>query len=750
MCVSSRIPKTILSTQYFMANIVHVQCTFLSDKLKENYKCNHKKHEIHCIDENDGIVLKEIDVDEFAVKLKISRGSPPKVNFREENRQYLESLKDMKGDAIDMSNLIGNKNRVTFVRGIAGMGKSVLAKQLTYCWANGDMYRDFKMCVMFECRDLNDFKYHKGAGVKEYEILDKFLKSKVNCDLGDGDGILFIIDGLDELYDITGNDSVIFHLLNINGKYGMAKIIVTGRPHIEHKLVGYCNMGGLLKVEINGLTEGQIEKYIKKFSSRPDHIQVINKAMPAAHRYLPIMHVPQFLNTFCCVAILTKGKVISNSTELYCWTVYLLLRQHADKQKIREQATVSQVFKRYSKTLIALSEICHDLLIDNKIIFEGCIESQIGETEDEKKFINSLFVDVRDCFSEKYQFKHLSLMEFLSALHICKMERENLLEQLKKNLEKGFVEVVSFVCRLMSGCLSKGIIQEMLKNALGLAKEDVDDIQLLDDVIRVLNECGLDRRTKLSRSFETITYFLNEKFKQKQVIKSIIGKCSSNCFLSDIHTSDNVSKICRHLESCEWTRTDSRKAFENVQFAEFDASTLGPLTCAVKYLTVFETSVDDGIYLLNMRATTTVNEVRVKFNEDDSMWCGRVHIVDCKFRDTEIDKGLDKKLEWLAIRRCTFYNITSFSNLCYWGMSYKWFDLDGLDIEVDWWKKLVKAIEKKQKKRQLHTRELFISNCSSEMSNDMKTKVIYCSYSILLSNNSNSHFCHTIHTIIIR
>ena len=699
------------------------QCILLSDALKKQYKRIYKKHEIHCIDEHSRIVLKEIDVDEFAVQLKISRGSRPEDKFRDETKRYLENLKDWYDNAIDVSNLIDNKNRVTFIRGIAGMGKSVLAKQLTYGWANGDIYQNFKMCIMFECRDLNYFKNYEGSGLNKCEILGKFLKSKVNYDLGDGDGVLLIVDGLDELYDITKRESIIFDLLNVKGKYGMAKIIVTGRPHIEHKLTGYCKMGGLLKVEINGLTEDQIEKYVQKFSSHQCQIQVINMAISSLQCHLPIMHVPQFLNTFCCVASLTNGQAICSSTELYCWTVYLLLRQHVDKQNEIAQGTCSEVFREYSKTLVALSKLCYKLLKENKIIFKGSIESQIDEAVKGKDFIKGLFVYVGDNYSKKYQFKHLSLMEFLAAIHICKQNRESLLELLKDNLEKEFIEVVSFACRLLSGFSSDGIIHELLQNALGLKEENLNDIKLLDEVIRLLNECRLDRWTKLNRSFETITYFLNTKFEQKEIIKPIIRKCSSNCFLSDIHTSDNVSKICMHLESCGWTRTDIRTAFENVRFAELDASNLEPLKCAVKYLTFYENSFDDGVYLHSMRTTTSVNEIRSKFNEKDTRCCGRLQILNCKFEDTKIDERLDRRFEWLAIRGCTFSNIMSFKNLCYWGMSYKWFDIDGLHVDCTWWDELVKVIQQRKKNGQLHTREMLISNCSSKLSYDMKLKV---------------------------
>ena len=182
-------------------------------------------------------MLKEKDITEFAVELRINHGSRSKGTFRDETRRYLENLTDFTGDSIELSALVDNTNRVTFIRGIAGMGKSVLAKQLTYGWANGDIYQDFKMCVMFECRDLNYFKDHEGAKLKKHEILGEFLKSKFSYDLGDGEGVLVIVDGLDELFDITEEDSIIGPLL-CRKIHPRSKVIITGRPHVEDKLAG--------------------------------------------------------------------------------------------------------------------------------------------------------------------------------------------------------------------------------------------------------------------------------------------------------------------------------------------------------------------------------------------------------------------------------------------------------------------------------------------------------------------------------
>ena len=688
----------------------------LVDKTKQTYQALHKKHEIHKVDENNRIVLKEVDVSDFAVKLKISRCSAPKSDFRDEAKRYLDNLRNATGDAIDISNLIDDEHRVTFIRGIAGMGKSVLAKQLTYGWANGDVYQNFKMCVMFECRNLNYFKDHEGAKLEKHEILGEFIKSKVDYDLGNGEGVLFIVDGLDELYDITKEDSIIGQLLS-RKIYPMSKVILTGRPHIEFKLNGYRNVGGLKTVEIQGLTNEQINKYVEKFSEREHHSVDINKAKDASN--VPIIHVPQFLNTLCCITILLKGQAISNSTELYCWTVFLLLKQHADIHG-SSRKMASEIFRQFSQTLSKLSEVCHNLLTKNKIIFEGSIELLLGEVGKDKEFVESLFVDVSDNITEKYQFKHLSLMEFLSALYICKKDMKNLLEIIKDNLKKGFIEVVSFVCRLLSGFSYEGIIKEMLKNVVGL-KQEVNEKQLLDDVIELLNECRLGNDTKLSRSFEIITFFLNKNFNDKEFIKSIIRTCHGKGFVSDKVTTHNICLICSHLESCGWKEDDIRMAFANVQFDLITVHEIEQLDIvAVKER--FRIG-DHGIILRGMNTIkTTVNAIR---EHNGYGYCGRVHIMGCEFMDDEFNGPCsnDRQLKQLRIISCQMNTKESFENACDWGMSCEEFMLWDLDIKIEWWERMVEMMEERRRKGDLMIKRLNIVGCTTRMNYEMERRV---------------------------
>ena len=120
------------------------------------------------------------------MKLKISVSRPAAATFRDETRQYFEHLKGMAGKDIDLNELLNHDDRVVLVSGVAGLGRTVLTKQLAFLWANNKIYTQFKLCIMMECRDFNYFLANEGAALKRHGLFSEFLKTKFGYDLGVG------------------------------------------------------------------------------------------------------------------------------------------------------------------------------------------------------------------------------------------------------------------------------------------------------------------------------------------------------------------------------------------------------------------------------------------------------------------------------------------------------------------------------------------------------------------------------------
>ena len=675
--------------------------------------------------------MKAVKVQDFAVKLKISETRPAPPTFRDETRQHFEHLKGMAGKDIELKELLNHDERVVLVCGVAGLGKTVLTKQLAFLWANNKIYTQFKLCIIMECRDINHFVANEGAALKRHELFSEFLKTKFGYDLGGGVSTLLIIDGIDELDGIHRNDSVIWQLLDVkHAKYAQAKVILTGRPHVESTLErNGKDIGGLYRCEIQGLSDDQIQDYVKKFASCKEDFEKIDKAIHSSKDHVKILSIPAFLNSMCCVALLSDVQTVKNTAELYVWVLYLLLKEHVEKDG-PSRKMCCEIFEEYSSDLWVLCEICHQLLSENKIIFEGDVKSRLMKCGKGTEFLEGLFADISDCRTKKYQFKHLTIMEFLSAIHICR--RKDRMEIIEHNLKTEFYQVVMFSCQLIDGYKYDGIIKDMFGNDEELKAINVE--QFLPRVLELVGQCinhelsGYGQRQQLNYLFqlsiEIIMCFINKDVSNKNFIISTVKTLRYKMDWLDEGSMRKVSELCGHLRSAfKCNEEDLKETFENVRVKWVDVDDVKSLTC-VKYLPNVE-----RIWLHGMKSN--INSFRIRSEANAVAKCKDVSIYDCEFTDDGIMGNnmaiKDHQLYQLWIQRCKL-NKYSFINVCNWALEasvntcWLW---SMENIEHSWWGELADAIQnaKEKNNRILALMKLDIHDCTQEMSEEMQMKV---------------------------
>jgi len=690
--------------------------TACRDTLKAKYKKRYDQHEIHIVEKKGSIELQMKKIDDFYMKLKIGPDFPPEDTLQAETRQKAKVLKNFSVDNIEIPHLVDNEKDITFICGSPGMGKTVLVKKLACGWANGEIYTEFQWCIMFECKDINYFQATEGASLKNYELFDKFLETEFPCDFGDGKGILFIVDALDELHGINDTDSVIRELLKlITTKYSGSKVIVTGRPHVGKMLSRHCRtICGLRRVEIQGLCEEQIEEYVNKFNSHECEAVDIRKAKDSSNRYLPIAHIPQFLNTFCCVSRYLKEDSIGH-IELCCWTLYLLLRQHGVCPSSTEK-NISEIFEGFSKDLLTLGRICFKLTLRNKVIIEDDMKSELGNTAIEKGFFKCFFVDASDIFRKKCKLEHLSLIEFFSSLHICTCKsRKKVIEEV---LRKGLIKVVLLVCQMVEANRIEGTVSGRLLKAIQF--KPLDSNAFCSEVIESLHYCALDDWTKFGHSLEIIGCFLNAGGNsEKSVIASVKRLRCGDSYISNEKYNKKLSEIVEHMKSVYKLKKDAISAvFDDIGATRIAVNEYEALTCA-KYLTNV-----DGITLKDM--STSVHAIQKEVEERVGERCTVLVIENCKLGDCDekMSNTSCLTLELLQVEKCKM-NLNSFAKVCEWGAFCKLFILTSLNIEGEWWLRLVEAIEDAKKciGRSLNLKNLNIRDCSTTLNNEMLMRV---------------------------
>ena len=663
--------------------------TFFLDTLRDQYKRLCALHEIQYV-ENDVIKTRNFPINDFAVKLKMA-SSKREVDktFKGEMARHLKYLNEATSYDINIDNLIDEKTRVTFVRGVAGIGKSVLAKQIVFGWATGTMYQNFEVCLFFECRELNNYKHNDGEGCNSKEMLHEFIKMKLRClNIKAEKNMLIVIDGVDELFDIGDKNSLIYQFLDIKQTYGKAKIFITGRPHVEsvldHSLI---NIGQYKVVEVMGLGEEEIKEYIAKFTTCIEEecsskvSTLINETIEASAVIRPILCVPQFLNAICCVSIVTGGEGIRNETELYCWTLYLLLKQHvSEREEPMSKRTWHKIFATYRQLILVVSEISFKLYSENQIIFKQKDFQPLfdGIRGDEsikpiaKGFFDGLFADKTDNKDEKLMFKHLSIMELFSAIHVCTVKDPD--DVIKRLLDNESYEIVRYACGLYGGVFQDGIGNELYecvmddKATAGSGDENNKKERaesFLKLALKVLSKSKARPISKFWKSIDFIVQFFPRQFNRPSFVKSVLFQLKSVSNISIHPDAAEEILLLRFFDIIKATAVDEnsiKEALENTKIlldGKFDKE----LLTVMKYF-------GKDVNIIISGKNFNIDDEMMKLITDNVIYFSFLTFLDCKFNGSYSKTKQPEhysKLKSLHLINCKFSN-ESFKMFSQWAV----------------------------------------------------------------------------------
>ena len=309
-----------------------------------------------------------------------------------------------------------------------------------------------------------------------------------------GKGILFILDGFDELPKALQQKGFLLNL--IKGLVLPAStVLVTSRPSATAELLTSCRPQK--RVEILGFTQEDAEAYARSiFSSNPTklekflaYISVCNN--PAINS---LMYVP--LNAAIIVQIYQNSYYRSNSatlphtlTELYTQLCLTVLRRYVQSDDISTADTLQDLPKPLHKQFLQLCKIAFEGIKNEEVIFHKVSQDlvQFG-------FLNSVSA-LYGAGRVSYNFLHLTIQEFLAAYHISQLR----LDRLEVFEQYGGDERWNVVWRFVAGLTKFKHFQGhiMKHETYGKGTMQEDEIIVTDHFIQCLFEA------------QTFTYFLS-------------------------------------------------------------------------------------------------------------------------------------------------------------------------------------------------------------------------------------------------
>ena len=301
---------------------------------------------------------------------------------------------------LELNDIVPSGTRFVLVEGAPGIGKSTLAWELCRKWDTLTSLKYYKMVLLLKLRErrvqnatsLEDLIYHE----------DKRFQRKVVSELRkcEGEGVLFILDGFDEMpSDVCDEKSLIMRLIN-GSCLPKATCLVTSRPSVSH----YFFPQDFRHVEVLGFIDECKVKFAETaFKSEPKVLSHFKDFIFSNPVINSLMYIP--VN---CAIIAQVYKDIRKSrelmpkttTQLYTTLTLVLIRRHMIS---------NGKWDKHSRVPTSLKDLPESVSIDLKRV------SQLAYSGLFKKHVQLVFTD-----SDVGEgFQHLGLMDAVKEMYVC-------------------------------------------------------------------------------------------------------------------------------------------------------------------------------------------------------------------------------------------------------------------------------------------------------------------------------------------
>ncbi|XP_055362213.1 protein NLRC3-like [Betta splendens] len=403
------------------------------------------KQKFQCVFEGIAKAGKPTLLNQIYTELYITEGGTGEVNNEHEVRQIETASRkpDRAETSIRPEDVFKGSAgrdgaiRTVMTKGVAGIGKTVLTQKFTLDWAEGKANQDRHFTFPFTFRELNVLKEQKFSLV---ELIHHFFSETkaAGIFIFKHFKVVFILDGLDEcrlpldfnktktLTDVTESTSVDVLLTNLirGNLLPSAHLWITTRPAAANQIPPGCVD---MVTEVRGFTDPQKDEYFRKRFRDEQQATTIMSHIKTSRSLHIMCHIPVFCWITATVLedlLETRegGELPKTLTEMYIH--FLVVQTKVKNIKYDGGAETDPHWSPESRKMIkSLGKVAFEQLQKGNLIFYESDLTECGIDVKAASVYSGVFTQVfkeeKGLYQDKvFCFVHLSVQEFLAALHV--------------------------------------------------------------------------------------------------------------------------------------------------------------------------------------------------------------------------------------------------------------------------------------------------------------------------------------------
>ena len=459
------------------------------------------------------------------------------------------------------------------IEGAPGIGKSVLAKEIAYQWANGKILEEYKLLFLFYLRDpkLQEVKSLDEIFNLVYVDEDDTCTLKTYVEESYGKNVAFVFDGFDEYPVEKQRKSFITDLIkgeNKGRKFLHSAVVVTSRPTATLLLQGIVDR----RIEILGFPKEEREKYVSlSLRQSLEKIHELNKYLKQHPIIDNLCYIP--LHLAILMYLFQQGNLPETLTEMNEFFIINTIYRYLEKNKLNQPGVVKKLKDfpvNIVKFICKLSQLAFIGLKKNQLVFTiDEIKETCPEVDNIPGAINGFgLLQAVQHYPQKgagrttsVNFLHFTMQEYLAALHVSTLSNEKQLSMISEMIWNGqfsfmwmmYVGIVgvkasAFVSFIENYSLLHNIYTDKRK-CLHLflcyleAKSDAEMPKVVSSIFND-GEITLNDVTLLPHHISSLLFFMSASPTQQWKILEL-----GNCNLRDIGMNSLLKHIIKNNDN---------------------------------------------------------------------------------------------------------------------------------------------------------------------------------------------------------
>ena len=316
--------------------------------------------------------------------------------------------------------------RCVLVEGAPGIGKSTLAWEVCHKWEELESVKQYELVVLVCLREKKAQEAHCLGDLLPCDATTNM--KELLAAIGRGKGMLIVCDGFDELPREQRQEGSVYIDLLKGRLLPEATIIVTSRPSVSADLWSLCQHNIHRHLEVIGFTKEDIKQFAESVFSG----DILAGFLSYITSNLPIygmMYIP--LNAVIVALIYqdsydTDTPFPTTMTELFDALTRALIRrqlvstyrvpnEYCMPPSLQRTEDISKLPPLVAQQLLQLARVAYERLLKERYVFTDLG----GDFEHLGMMKKTTSLNVCTGPGCSYSFLHLTLQEYLTALHIA-------------------------------------------------------------------------------------------------------------------------------------------------------------------------------------------------------------------------------------------------------------------------------------------------------------------------------------------